>query len=699
MNAPTTTYAELEIGLHRAAAESYQVELRFTHPESETEVLPERGTAALDLPELLALRSQPRDYGKTLAAGLFHARNVRTLYARARTAVEVNGLFLRLRLRVDPSAPELHALRWELLTDPETGAPLATSEKTLFSRFMVSHDWRHVRLRPKAELAALVAVAAPANLDRFKLAGVDLEGEIARARESLRGIEIDVAGREQPLTLEHLVARLRQGVDVLYLVCHGALIKGVPRLYLQDEDGKVAVADGNDLAVRIAELPQPPRLVVLASCQSAGTEIGLDLEGKATAEASLAPRLAEAGVPAVLAMQGRITMETVKRAMPLFFAELLKDGQIDRAMAVARGEVRARPDSWMPALYLRLKRGRIWYVPGFAGEVNEFRKWQSIAKSVHRGQFVPVIGPDVGEHLYGTTRARARRLAEQHGFPLEPHHRFDLAKVSQYLSVRHSRNDARQAVADVLKAEIRERHADLAGEPRLFAASVKRCLREKNNPFRILADLPARIYVTASSDPVLRLALRGADRKPRPLYSQWRKTRDNHPQEPPYEGQPTSESPIVFHPFGVYKKGDSVVLTEDDFLDYLIAAVDYKLIPAVVRGTLVKSSLIFLGFPLDDLAFRVLFRLIMSLEGSAQLGEYTHVGVQVDPDEHSLADAERAREYLEGYFHPGGDAPRIDVYWGTPADFLSELRGQLDKLAKTNAEEPPAPSKEDEDDE
>ncbi len=40
--------------------------------------------------------------------------------------------------------------------------------------------------------------------------------------------------------------------------------------------------------------------------------------------------------------------------------ELLKDGRIDRAIAVARGVVLKRPDFWMPALFLRLRRGCIW---------------------------------------------------------------------------------------------------------------------------------------------------------------------------------------------------------------------------------------------------------------------------------------------------------------------------------------------------
>jgi hypothetical protein len=59
----------------------------------------------------------------------------------------------------------------------------------------------------------------------------------------------------------------------------------------------------------------------------------------------------------VIAMQGFITMATVEKMMPAFFGELLRDGQIDRALAAARGKVRSRADAWMPALYTRLTAG------------------------------------------------------------------------------------------------------------------------------------------------------------------------------------------------------------------------------------------------------------------------------------------------------------------------------------------------------
>ena len=74
-------------------------------------------------------------------------------------------------------------------------------------------------------------------------------------------------------------------------------------------------------------------------------------------------------------------------------------------------------------------------------------------------------------------------------------------------------------------------------------------------------------------------------------------------------------------------------------------------------------------------------RLIMSLDGSAQLEDYAHVGVQIDPAEHSLADVERAREYLQEYFGSHRDTPPIDIYWGSSIDFLNELKEQLEKTA------------------
>ena len=162
------------------------------------------------------------------------------------------------------------------------------------------------------------------------------------------------------VTLQEIIARLRDGCDILYLVAHGMLTDGEPWLFLEQEDGTGKWVAGSELATRIQELNERPRLVVLVSCQSAGAGEAEPASRDSGALAGLGPRLAEAGVPAVIAMQGNFTMKTAGAFMPVLFQELRRDGLADRAMAVARGTVRDRPDWWMPVLFTCLKSGRVW---------------------------------------------------------------------------------------------------------------------------------------------------------------------------------------------------------------------------------------------------------------------------------------------------------------------------------------------------
>jgi hypothetical protein len=86
-------------------------------------------------------------------------------------------------------------------------------------------------------------------------------------------------------------------------------------------------------------------------------------DGQGAALLALGPRLAAIGVPAVLAMQARITMETLRGFLPVCLRELERDGRIDAAVAYARGVVRERSDFWAPVLFLRVQSGLLWADP------------------------------------------------------------------------------------------------------------------------------------------------------------------------------------------------------------------------------------------------------------------------------------------------------------------------------------------------
>ena len=360
------SFADLEISLRPTGDGACALDLRFREPNGATDVRPPAGElppVRIDEGALRAVALDPEAYGRLLSAALFADAAAAKFYAQARAAAATREVPLRIRLAIEPG-PGLPAdIHWETLRDPEDGRPLALAEDVLLSRYLAGDDWRPVRPRPRAALRALVVIANPTDLADYAPGGrplspVDVAGELARARAALGEIAVTALASGGQATLERTVAALRDGYDILYLVCHGALTGGEPRLWLEDERGLCQIVPGAELAGRVRELRQPPLLVVLASCQSAGgAEPATADEG---ALAALGPRLAAAGVPAVLAMQGDISIATMAAFTPVFFTELRRDGQVDRAVAAARAAIAARPDWWSPALFLRLRDGAIW---------------------------------------------------------------------------------------------------------------------------------------------------------------------------------------------------------------------------------------------------------------------------------------------------------------------------------------------------
>ncbi|MGW8249904.1 MAG: CHAT domain-containing protein, partial [Anaerolineales bacterium] len=188
-----TEYADLEIGIHRRDAGSYAVEFRFSQPNSEADIRigqDEAVYAAIDLAELNQASHTPAEYGRKLTESFFSNPKLQTAFAQARTSAQSLNAPLRLRLLIGPSAPELHAVRREMMRDPQDGSPLSTSENLLFSRYLSSLDWRPVRLRSRDDLRALVVVASPSDLQDYNLAPVDVQGEMQRVEQSLGQIQM-----------------------------------------------------------------------------------------------------------------------------------------------------------------------------------------------------------------------------------------------------------------------------------------------------------------------------------------------------------------------------------------------------------------------------------------------------------------------------------------------------------------------------
>jgi len=425
----STDYADLELSFRHDKGNTYAVEMRFSQPGSEADIRlgqSEKISVQFDLQALFDMAFDPATYGKLLSVNLFSDKQLLAGFQQARASAGTAQKPLRVRLVIDSNASELDRIYWETMHDPQDEKrTLFTGEDILFSRYLSSKDWHPVKLRAKGDLKALVAIANPSNLAEYHLAEIQKEDELERARTNLDGIPITVlpSGGEERCTRDAIVDRLREEYDILYLVAHGMFVDEGPWLLLEGADGKVETVSGQDLIDFIQDMKSKPRLIVLASCQSAGDGAGQALQ-------TLGPRLAEAGVPAVIAMQGKVSMDTLSAFMPVFFRELQKDGQIDRAMSVARGAVRDQSDFWMPVLFMRLKSGRIWYVPGF-GEGYTFRKWNALIAYIKDRSCTPILGPGLYEPLLGTLGDIAQRWAKEFHYPLSPADTDSLPRVAQ----------------------------------------------------------------------------------------------------------------------------------------------------------------------------------------------------------------------------------------------------------------------------
>ncbi|MET8337707.1 SIR2 family NAD-dependent protein deacylase [Streptosporangium canum] len=198
-----------------------------------------------------------------------------------------------------------------------------------------------------------------------------------------------------------------------------------------------------------------------------------------------------------------------------------------------------------------------------------------------------------------------------------------------------------------------------------------------SEPHALLAKFKLRVFLTTNYDNFLVEALGGAGKTAHRAICSWA---DRNPKETPELPEPSVEEPLVYHLHGSWAEPSSLVLIEDDYLEYLAnvaaaqASGNRTLIPISVLRAMTTRSLLFIGYSLQDWTFRVLFHGLLRAIPAVQLRR--HVSVQLLPPVNTpIAEAEeRAKQYLVRYLDTGW---RISIFWGTAAQFCEELRRRL----------------------
>lgn len=345
---------DVVIQIRALAAAGYPVEA-----SCDAQVFP-TGYLRPDVLPWLPSHSREED-GARLFGLLFADQGPRDAWATAAGS----GVRRRVRLRIDNDAPELHAIPWELLRDPAEGAtpsPLAADVDTPFSRFLAVRqpDRPPVEERP---IRILAAVASPSDLRAYQLDPLDVVIEqqlIADAVGAAPPGEAELAFVPQPVTLAALEELLGQGFHVLHLVAHGVRpTEGAPVLFLADASNHVVRVPARELAELLERRGGDLRLVVLASCQTATADVADVFRG-------FAPRLVAAGIPAVVAMQDRVSIVAARAFTSAFYPRLLAEGLVDLAGNVARSALISHGDGGsyaVPVVFSRVPDGRIFVPP------------------------------------------------------------------------------------------------------------------------------------------------------------------------------------------------------------------------------------------------------------------------------------------------------------------------------------------------
>ncbi len=342
-----------EITIHPGSDDGWPVVARYRGPDYPEGVRSD-GMLRLDLRELRAQMS-PLDYGRMLGQALFQG----DLSGDFRWALGKSDDDLHVLLSVE--AKDLRPLRWERLCArlDDDWDHLALDQRTPFSLALPSYSTRRFPPIERPELRALLVVDSPEGLEQYGLDAFDTSEALAAVATALDAIRVPHEALEtlpdEPKlpTLDRLVERLtRGGYTLLHLICHGRTLRdGETALYLSDKDGGVDPVSATGLIKRLKRLRSAgclPYFAFLATCQSASPEAEGALGG-------LAHRLVrELGIPAVLAMTDRVTVDTAQALAQRFYDRLGEHGEPDRALVEATAPLAGRHDITVPALYSRL---------------------------------------------------------------------------------------------------------------------------------------------------------------------------------------------------------------------------------------------------------------------------------------------------------------------------------------------------------
>jgi CHAT domain len=292
------------------------------------------------------------ELGQLLFAALFQDK-VKEVLVRTQGSLRANQ-GLRLVLSIAPSEQEVGALPWEFLYDPDQG-PLAILDMSIVRYLQQSA--LVPQLKTELPLRMLLTSAQPIELQKIKVEQELEEIEAALAElVAQRRIELTI---EPKLTRSKLQRFLRQNFHIWHFAGHGSTRDSkAGTLAFEDANGSLDQASATELGFLLNR--SSVRLIVLDACES----------GQLATEPfrNMAPALMRGQVPAVIAMQFKVTDGTARAFAGEFYRALAEGFPLDAGVTEGRKAVMGavglgQPDWGIPVVYTRAPDGKLFDLP------------------------------------------------------------------------------------------------------------------------------------------------------------------------------------------------------------------------------------------------------------------------------------------------------------------------------------------------
>jgi hypothetical protein len=300
--------------------------------------------------------------------------------------------------------------------------------------------------------------------------------------------------------------------------------------------------------------------------------------------------------------------------------------------------------------------------------IYQYDLWDEILRYIHEKKCCPFIGPEANIRWIPTNSSIAIKWAEEHGYPFEDLKQ--LPQVAQYLAIIKDNDMYPKKYLGKILSTVQVPDFSLS--------------EYENTLYAVLADLNLPIYITTNYDHLMEEALKSRGKDPTTEFCRWNRPIIEYAKRArisfasdDLDYDPTPANPLVFHLYGDMHHPISMVLTEQDYFDFMLNMSNLDensvALPTIVRSSFAISSQLFIGYKLDDMNSRIMLRSIGNFLKTVEPPLSIAI---ISPTDKSSG---QVQKYLDAYTR---SMFKLNIFWHDLFLFLVELRNRFNTFKK-----------------